>query len=657
MRRPHRTLLAVVVMAIGLIVPVGAFAHDAQHGPNEGHLLWENLKDPAPSDPDGDGDWGKIEFVATVPLSGGGPELIADVAVGPQGEDGTQYAYLANWGSPDCPFLEDIPGNEAGGRKNSDAGVWVVDISDLDNPEEVAFIPMSQDTRPGEGIQVLHIDTPEFTGDVLAVNEESCGKNFKAGFSLWDVTNPLKPRKLAKNFGDFTTDGGRNTPRDANQTHSIFMWTTGDNAYLVAQDEMETADVDIFDITDPKHPVLIAEVDANDFAVDQPELGLVDSFLHDVVVKQVEVDGVLTWVMLLSYWDGGWVLLDVDDPANPVYLDDTDYAAEDPLLPGTGLTPEGNAHQAEFTDDNRFIIGTDEDFSPYRAVATTDDDDEFFAVQGSDVPGVPVGGSIEGDAVYVGRACPGDDPVPAAPTTDSGTQIAIVERGVCTFQTKYDAILAAGGYEAIIVMNREGADACGGLVFMAVEGDVPAFFVTREVGYDFFDLAYNDAACQAGAGTATLSLDPGTVGDFISMESIFDGWGYVHLIDATTLADVDQFAIPEALDPAYATGFGDLTVHEVAVDPQDASLAYLSYYSGGLRAVQIQCGNPADTSTCDLVEVGGYIDPVGGVTAAGGNNFWGVETFVDENPDSPYFGRTVILASDRDSGLWIFIDP
>ena len=77
--------------------------------------------------------------------------------------------------------------------------------------------------------------------------------------------------------------------------------------------------------------------------------------------------------------------------------------------------------------------------------------------------------------------------------------------------------------------------------------------------------------------------------------------------------------------------------------PLDPNLAYLSYYSGGLRAVQIQCTNPADTSTCELAEVGGYLDPAG-------NNFWGVETFVRD-------GQTIILASDRDSGLWIFEDP
>jgi hypothetical protein len=45
-------------------------------------------------------------------------------------------------------------------------------------------------------------------------------------------------------------------------------------------------------------------------------------------------------------------------------------------------------------------------------------------------------------------------------------------------------------------------------------------------------------------------------------------------------------------------------------------------------AVQIQCpagtpydpdNPPDDTSTCELVEVGSYLDPAG-------NNFWGVET-------------------------------
>ena len=53
--------------------------------------------------------------------------------------------------------------------------------------------------------------------------------------------------------------------------------------------------------------------------------------------------------------------------------------------------------------------------------------------------------------------------------------------------------------------------------------------------------------------------------------------------------------------------------------------------------------NPADTSTCKLVEIGGYLDPQG-------NDFWGVEVV----PDPSVAGGQLILASDRDYGLFIF---
>ncbi len=50
------------------------------------------------------------------------------------------------------------------------------------------------------------------------------------------------------------------------------------------------------------------------------------------------------------------------------------------------VAPEGNAHQAEFTADSRFIIGTDEDFDPYRLLLQTGDeenpDESFWAKPG-----------------------------------------------------------------------------------------------------------------------------------------------------------------------------------------------------------------------------------------------------------------------------------
>jgi hypothetical protein len=618
--------LALLVM-LAAVTLLGASPAGAQHGPEDGHIY----ADPA-LDTDGDGDWGKIEFVSQVTVHDAEPELIADVtAFG-------NYAYLARFGGADCV------GPEGGGP---DGGVYVIDISDPANPREVGFIRTHQDTLVGEGMQVVHVTTPEFTGDVLVLNHEGCGKNYKAGVSLWDVTDPLHPRKLSEHFGDFTVDDQPNRPHDANQTHSAFLWDAGDKAYLVATDDEEVTDVDIFDVTDPKKPVLIGEFNLNELDISQPELGLVDSFLHDMVVKQIGG----RFIMLLSYWDGGYVLLDVTDPANPVFLGDSEFNNPDPELleqAGVALTPEGNAHQAEFTADSRFVIGTDEDFAPYRLAVSTDDGGEFRASIGTNTT-VEEATGIEGTTVFVGRACPGDPAVPPAPDLP-GDEIAVVERGVCLFTEKVAAVLAAGGYEAVVIMNREGPDACTGVFTPDVEGDIPTILVGRDAGFALFDQPFDLAACLDD--TPEQSTIPiGTVGDQITgVEAVFDGWGYVHLFGVTigatsaTLTELDTFAIPEAMDPDFAEGFGDLSVHEVATDPTDPDLAYLSYYAGGLRALRIVDG--------ELVEVGGYIDPVGGVTEAGGNNFWGVEVWT--HPDT---GEEYILASDRDSGLWIFQDP
>lgn len=630
-----RSVLALgsAVLLLGLLSPA-AVAHPGQHGTTEGHLI-------------GTGESGKIDLLGQVTVADAEEGLIADVAVDPDGD----YAYLARWGGAECA------GPEGNGP---DGGVYIIDISDLENPEEVGFIRAHQDTLVGEGMQVVHVETAKFVGDVLVVNHEACGKNGKGGVSLWDVTDPLKPKKLSENFGDFTLDDTANHPHVANQTHSAFMWQAGEHVYLVATDDDEAQDVDIFDVTDPKKPVLIGDFDLNEFDVAQPDLGLDESFLHDMVVKQI--DG--HWIMLLSYWDGGYILLNVDDPANPEFLSDTEFAAIDPELfesTGASLTPEGNAHQAEFTADNRFVIGTDEDFAPYRTgeFRITSGENagvyESSIVSGGAAPAILEDLTLNGPVVYGGYGCPDSAPVPT-PESIPGyldslqpgeESILVLQRGpegdpsapeeACFPGEKaHEAALA--GWDAVVFVNRhiDPDDAfCGSGAFV---DEIVAVCTTHEAFHLMFNTAVSTTYPEAQPAI-------GDIGERISVGSVFDGWGYVHLFarNGDTLTEVDTFAIPEAHDTAFASGFGDLTVHEVATDPLDPSLAYLSYYSGGLRAVQIQCTNPADTTTCELVEVGGYLDPEG-------NNFWGVQTFVRD-------GQTIILASDRDSGLWIFRDP
>ncbi|MEU5992802.1 hypothetical protein ABZ806_27865 [Spirillospora sp. NPDC047418] len=131
---------------------------------------------------------------------------------------------------------------------------------------------------------------------------------------------------------------------------------------MISDDEEQaTSDVDIMDITDPSNPTLIAETSLTDWPGAQKPLANGETvFLHDMVVKKIRGH----WLGLLSYWDAGWVILNLDNPAKPVFVNDSDYPDPEKLL---GFSPpEGNGHQAEWTRNNRFIVGTDEDFSPTR---------------------------------------------------------------------------------------------------------------------------------------------------------------------------------------------------------------------------------------------------------------------------------------------------
>lgn len=576
-------------------------ARDAsQHGGTAGHL-------PATQS--------NVDLISKLKLKNAVPEKIADVGVF------KNYAYLAAWGAVSCTYN----------------GVHVVDIKDPAKPKEVAFIQSKEGSYPGEGIQALRIDTPAFTGDVLVSNNEKCKD--KAGFggmNLYDVTNPSHPTPLAEGIGDSTANGqGKKT---SNETHSVFAWDAGDKAYAVIVDNEEGTDVDVMDITNPKKPFLTAEYDLD---VTFPQIlqsapsNLTEVFLHDLIVKQIGGKQ----VMLLSYWDAGYVSVDMTNVHNPIYLGDTDFTNPDPQLKeSTGLIekPEGNGHQGEFTLDNRYVIGADEDFAPNGSEGSTDDTATPFQIsQGSDTPQLQGGESLTGDAVYAGRACSGDPLVLPAPTTASGKQIAVVTRGLCTFTEKVASVQAAGGYEGIVIVNREGSDGCGAFG-MSVAGNIPTFSVDRKTGFGFFDreASYDNTACLAGTASLIPGLSLGDVGDLVSVRAFFDGWGYVHLFDNSTgkMAELDTYAIPEAQNPAYAEGFGDLSVHEVATSKQRADLAYFSYYSGGFRVAKI-----VDDK---LVETGRFIDQ-------GGNNFWGVQVFESN-------GIEYVAASDRDSGLYIF---
>jgi hypothetical protein len=556
---------------------------DQQHGGEAGHIDVENYG---------------LELVSKLGLKNVEAGKIADVGVL------GSHAYLAAWGGQTCKYN----------------GVHVVDISDVAAPKEVAFVKAKEGSYPGEGVQALPISTPAFTGDILVTNNEQCKPGVGVGgVNLYDVTNPARPTPLVVGYGDDSGSAGA-TNKSAHEIHSAFAWDAGDRAYAVLVDNEEGADVDIVDITDPRRPAFVAEYDLDaQFPQITDHLGTGSSFLHDIVVKQI--DG--RQLMLASYWDGGYVTLDVSDPAKATYVGDSDFATLDPEAAESKLKvkPEGNAHQAEFSRDNRYIVAADEDFSPVSVVSTVVGGAEFQATVGSNTV-LEQGQQVTGQVRSVGRACDADG---ALVPPGAGGEVALVERGSCTFTEKITNAQDAG-YAAAVVFNN--VTECTGLLNMSSDGPtIPAFFVGRDTGFALMGIA-GDPCVPVPAG------ELGQAGKSLSVEAIFDGWGYMHLYKngGGKLTELDTYAVPEAHDPAKATGFGDLSVHEVAMSGQSDGLGYVSYYAAGLRVIDVASGK--------IVEKGAFIDE-------GGNNFWGVEAFTGAD------GQEYVAASDRDLGLYI----
>ena len=590
-----------------------------QHGPIEGHL---------PPKQENVALIGKAGLTAPPGTDGDMTGRVADVAAF------GDFAYLNSFRSADCH----------GG------GAWIVDMSDPTAPFEVDFLPTTDGNFAGEGAQVITAKHGPFAGRQLYVHQnETCdaalaaatGKaRFLGGINIWDVTDPTNPVMLVEHAGD--NDGVRQNP---NTVHSVFAWNShvDEKVYAVLQDNAEFTDIDIMDITDPTNPVMVNDTldlfDVFGIGVDNhPDLQTI--FNHDMVVSR-KGD---RYIMNVNYWDGGYVLLDVTNPTPGNISLITNWTFPDlddqRLLHGEEITPEGNAHQSELSPDFNFMIGTDEDFGPFRLTGTlTSGGFAGFTFPVTSASGTPPvhhdpgdpgqDVRIEGPTTWVGLACD-----PAAVPPGEGT--ALIERGVCAFQVKLNNVVAAG-YDAVIVFNSA-ISGCNARVTMLAAGDIPFVFAPREAGLRILGIdALGDAACT----TAAPPL--GTPSADVEIEPTFDGWGYVRLFrtkvpgevgQTGSIEQIDTYAIPEGQDEDFAMGFGDLTVHEVAMDPRRGTgLAYLSYYAGGFRVVEY--GNHG------IKEVGAFIDE-------GGNNFWGVD--VHKHKD----GKHYVLASDRDFGLYIF---
>jgi len=271
------------------------------------------------------------------------------------------FAYVGTWSGP-CPG----------------AGVKIIDAADAASPRLVATAAGYPNTS-AEDMEVLSVQTPAFTGDLLAVGLQDCGLEGQApgrtGVDLWNVTDPRRPAHL----GFFDTGAGG--------THEVSLTkqvrASGQRVFALATvpfSELASGgtvgDFQLVEVTDPRHPVrtddwgagkdgglpfgiagsgLPAPFDCTPPAGQQPlcrgHFGAV--FGHSA---SPSADGMTAYV---AYWDAGAVIVDISNPAAIRMVGRT----RDPA------GSEGDTHSAMPNAAGTVLVTTDEDFSPGELVA------------------------------------------------------------------------------------------------------------------------------------------------------------------------------------------------------------------------------------------------------------------------------------------------
>ncbi len=497
-------------------------------------------------------------------------------------------------------------------------GVKIVDVSDPTNPILVGNLASPPLTRAND-VKVETVNTKAFKGDLLVHTNEPCAGGGDGGVVLYDVSDPTSPSLLGSAYD---IDDFFNGPHfEAFGVHNTWIFEQGNKAYLgvVANISPDLYDFRILDISDPAAPMEVGRWSST-VSPDAPPAetrGTSRSLgLHDVTV---EPDGNAT-VAYLSYWDAGYILLDVSDPANPAFMGVTPWPA----------SAEGNAHAAWPARGGNILVTSDEDFSANGlGIVTTNVALDGFGTQHEAAEaafGPGLGGTFPTTEVaWIGKTdglgspqafgCPTNPLDPASgPAFAYGEsvagKIALIQRGACRFDEKVSTAQVQGAV-GVIVFNdaREDVITMGGNTTVGgVTITIPSVFIRGSRGNAI-------AALRVANTTVTTSIAPGE----------FNGWGFVRIWDTSDPSDITLLAdvtLPSTFDESAPNPFGS---HNVMVR---GTTAYISWYADGLVAVDFSKPTAPEV-VAQAVDMG--------------DNYWGV-----------YVQGDLIFVSDRDTGLKIY---
>jgi hypothetical protein len=574
--------------------------------------------------------------VKDLDLVGRGDRLVPNATTDVWVHDG--FAYLGTFNAP-CGtgegFVSGV-GRVTLGQDVAAPGVPFFDVRNVHKPTYVGNLPSVRGSR----INDVKLFTASDGRDVLVHSNEPCGGG-PGGFEVYDMSDARAPVHLASVRVDElnqTVSSLFASPITDVGVHNLYLFSRDGRDYVAAQVESQFDNFRIFEITDPTAPALVTAWGAEELF----DAGVGDSddparvldallwlnsgfgasqnrFLHDFWVAE---DGSHAY---LANWDAGLVRLDLTDLTNPTVVS----VALDP----TSEDGEVNSHSVWPSEDGRIVVEGEEDFAPFRLqlfvnqglLGIFDAAEAVFTPPVADLPDR----AFAGDTVYVGRACTGGPAVPAG----DGDDIAVVERGDCTFVEKVQNIQDAGGYAGVVIFNAE----AGGDALLTPGGeadlDLPTIFVGRSAGLALLGVDSVD------------DLEPGVRGEAARGESTPDGWSGLRIWDYSDPANpvlASTFNTTCSADPVadVCDPRGTYSSHNMIVETRgNQVLAYVSWYSEGVVVVDV-------TDPYAPVEVARY-NPMGAAFEqqnAGIQDVWGIS----KEPNKPF-----LYASDRNGGLYV----
>lgn len=253
-------------------------------------------------------------------------------------------AYLGTWGRAQaCPA----------------SGVRLIDISDPASPTVTGAIATGDEypETDTDSVWAGAIDTDAFTGDIAVVAVSLCDNSESnrlrdafRGLALYDMSDPATPELLGTYHTGDRTQGVHEIDVVSRPDGSVLVAATVMQSYLHTEGEL--GDVRLVDITDPVDPREVADWDYRESVVPVDELppGEDEEQYHAHGVDFAG-GGLRLWV---AVWDGGAVLLDIDDPGRPAISDTVEDVA----------SAEGNVHSVISAPEFGLVVVSSEDLYP-----------------------------------------------------------------------------------------------------------------------------------------------------------------------------------------------------------------------------------------------------------------------------------------------------